>query len=85
GGGGGRIALHYQTLQKSERTVVSAVGGPTSGWPSNMLHGSAGTIYWNDRSNQRIELVIDNSGIDKSRAATTLLDLGESGELAAKL
>ncbi|WP_442961850.1 hypothetical protein, partial [Pseudomonas sp. BMS12] len=85
GGGGGRIAVHYRDLQKATGAVVMASGGPTSGWPNNNVqHGAAGTIYWNDLDGQQ-ELVIDNSGIDKARAATTVLNLGADGELAAKL
>ncbi|MDZ4336327.1 MAG: Ig-like domain-containing protein, partial [Pseudomonas sp.] len=86
-GGGGRIAVNYKQLTyPGTEPAIRAKGGATSPWPTNTeQHGAAGTVYLNDLTNARAELIIDNSGLDKTRAATTLLDLDATGELTAKL
>jgi len=82
GGGGGRIAVHFQQVDRAALVQrVQARGG----YGRNAQHGSAGTVYLNDLSSGQAELIIDNTGLEKAKAATTLLDLGADGELTATL
>ncbi|MDF2076497.1 hypothetical protein P2Q70_18090, partial [Pseudomonas mendocina] len=82
GGGGGRVALYYDELTQGALTSQILAKGGLSYYAQS---GAAGTVYLNDLTNARAELIIDNTGVDKARAAKTLLDLGEDGELTEKL
>ncbi|MFY1018796.1 Ig-like domain-containing protein [Ectopseudomonas khazarica] len=82
GGGGGRIAVHFQEVDRATLLQRLQVRGGLS-W--NYQQGGAGTLYLNDRSSDQAELIIDNTSVDRARAAKTLLDLGSEGELKEKL
>ena len=82
GGGGGRIAVHFQEVDRATLLQRLQVRGGLS-W--NYQQGGAGTLYLNDRSSDQAELIIDNTSVDRAKAATTLLDLGSEGELKEKL
>ncbi|XXF08322.1 hypothetical protein J3Q00_20425 [Pseudomonas sp. D2-3] len=85
GGGGGRIAVHYRQTDRATLAAISQSRGGINWYSGAGEYGSAGTIYLRDVALDQAELIIDNSGVDKSRAATTLLDLGADGVLADKL
>jgi hypothetical protein len=85
GGGGGRIAVHYKQVDRATLVARTQARGGINWSSSGGGYGSAGTIYLEDSATGQAELIIDNTGVDKTRASTTLLDLGEAGELAANL
>jgi len=87
GGGGGRVAVIYKEMSYSgAKPAISARGGMSNPWPSQReQHGAAGTIYLNNKSSEKVELIIDNTGLDKALSATTLLDLSESAGPISKL
>jgi hypothetical protein len=75
-GGGGRIAIYYQTLTL-DRTKITAAGGLSTGNPTRT--GAAGTVYLrqNDVSGAKVvdELVLDNLARTPARL-TTLASIG---------
>ena len=69
GAGGGRIAVHCQT-NEMDVSHMTAYGGTRYG--VYFVHGSAGTIYIEDRA--RDALIVKNADRDASRWAAQLLD-----------
>src|SRR5690606_16936752 len=77
-GGGGRIAVHYETLIDVDQSRISTLGGGRGN--GYVMRGSPGTVYLEDKTGTNVHpLHIVGNGSDASYAATTLDVIGNNG------
>ncbi len=69
GGGGGRIAIYYQTLAGFDLNRVSAFGGLANATGEN---GGAGTAYFQGPARESGELVVDNNNLGSATLSTPI-------------
>ncbi len=70
GGSGGRIAIYYASLERFDLTSQVSAKGTVSTFAQS---GAAGTIYLKEKTSASDRLLIDNRGVDLSKAASVPL------------
>jgi hypothetical protein len=81
-GGGGRIAIYYDTNSLPTANIIAS-GGKTYDGSVTARNGGAGTIYLKDNARQYADLYVNNNGISSAANSTPLKSFGR-GVISAK-
>jgi hypothetical protein len=81
GGGGGRIAIYYNTKTLPVANIVAS-GGKSYNGTSAKADGGAGTIYLKDNASVKGDVIVNNGGIVTSNATT--VPSGDNGPFDVK-
>jgi len=81
-GGGGRIAVYYDSLTLPQENITAA-GGLTLYDGNAKVNGGAGTIYLKASSQQYGELVIDNQSVQTRTNSTPMNPVGRGGIISS--
>jgi hypothetical protein len=73
-GGGGRIAIYYDTLDTRLVNIFASGGAGGNGAAS--FNGGAGTVYLKPGGRPRGDLIIDNRGVDSAENSTPIPAVG---------
>jgi hypothetical protein len=68
-GGGGRIAIYYDSMTLPTANVLAS-GGKTYDGSNSSRNGGAGTVYLKDNARSKADVIVNNGGINTTRVTS---------------